>query len=109
VGELEGESIDTYRAWKCGRTRRERFPGGESLDEAAARYTEGFRRLLARRAESVLVVCHEIPLRYALNAATGSAELDGPVHALPNATPFLFDEHALSRAADRIGELARAP
>ena len=106
VGELEGRSIDDYRAWKRGRTRKDRFPGGESLDEAALRYVEGFRRLLARPERAMLVVCHEIPLRYALNGARGSDELDGPVHELPNATPFLFDEDGLSRAADRIVTLA---
>ena len=106
VGDLEGRSIDDYRAWKRGRTRMDRFPGGESLDEAALRYVEGFRRLLARPEQAILVVCHEIPLRYALNGARGSDELDGPVHELPNAAPFLFDDAALSRAADRIVALA---
>ena len=106
VGELEGRSIDDYRAWKRGRTRKDRFPGGESLDEAALRYVDGFRRLLARPERAIVVVCHEIPLRYALNGAIGSDELDGPVHQLPNATPFLFDEGALARAAERIVDLA---
>jgi hypothetical protein len=49
---------------------------------------------------------HEIPLRYALNAAAGSDELDGPAHQIRNATPYLFDEPALRRAAERIGQLA---
>ena len=44
----------------------------------------------------ILVVCHEIPVRYALNAAAGSDALDGPpFHDLPNAVPFLFDGDAL--------------
>ena len=47
------------------------FPGGESLDEAALRYAEAFARLGRVDAERVLVVCHEIPVRYALNAAAG--------------------------------------
>ncbi len=45
VGELEGKTIDEYRAWKREHARSDRFPGGESLDEAAVRYAEGFRRL----------------------------------------------------------------
>ena len=53
----------------------------------------------------MLVVCHEIPLRYALNAAGSSDDLDGPVHQLRNATPYLFDEPALERAADHIEAL----
>ncbi|TML59619.1 MAG: histidine phosphatase family protein [Actinobacteria bacterium] len=106
VGDLEGRSIDDYRAWKRAHSRSDAFPGGESLDDAARRYASGFRALLARPEERVLVVCHEIPLRYALNAAGGSDDLDGPVHELRNATPYLFDEPALERAAARIERLA---
>ena len=45
-------------------------------------------------------------MRYALNAAAGSRELDGPEHPIPNATPYLFDRDGLTRAATRIEELA---
>jgi broad specificity phosphatase PhoE len=107
VGELEGRSIADYRAWKSERTRKDRFPGGESLDEAALRYAEGFRQVLDRPERAILVVCHEIPLRYALNAALGSDQLDGPTHDLRNATPYLFSEERLARAVERIVELAR--
>lgn len=102
VGELEGETIDRYRAWKREHSRADRFPGGESLDEAAARYGRGFESLLARETETCLVVCHEIPIRYALNAAAGSDDLDAPVHDIPNAAPFLFDEAGLVLAATRL-------
>ena len=102
IGDLEGCSIDEYRAWKRAHVRGDRFPGGESLDEAAARYSRAFRRLLARSEERVLVVCHEIPVRYAVNAAAGSDDLDQPTHDIANATPYLFDEETLERAAARI-------
>jgi len=102
VGELEGETIEAYRAWKHAHTRDDPFPGGESLDDAARRYAVAFRRLADRDDESILVVCHEIPIRYALNAASGSERLDAPEHSIPNATPYLFDEAALRRAADGI-------
>ena len=106
VGELEGRSIDDYRAWKAAHTRRDRFPGGESLDEAAARYARAFRVLLARPERSMLIVCHEIPIRYAVNAAAGSGDLDEPEHVVPNAAPFLFDAAGLERAAAGIELLA---
>jgi broad specificity phosphatase PhoE len=106
IGELEGWTVDEYREWKRDRTRAERFPGGESLDEAARRYATGYRNLLERPHERVLVVCHEIPIRYALNAAGNSDDLDRPVHFIPNAMPFLFDNDALAAAADRIDRLA---
>jgi hypothetical protein len=47
-------------------------------------------------------------MRYGLNAAGGSDSLDGPAHELPNATPYLFDEEALGRAASRIEEIVAA-
>jgi broad specificity phosphatase PhoE len=106
VGELEGETVDEYRAWKRAHTRHDPFPGGESLDDAARRYAQAFRKLEQRPQTSVLVVAHEIPLRYALNAADGSDDLDGPAHQLANATPYLFDRDALRRAIERIEELA---
>jgi broad specificity phosphatase PhoE len=106
VGELEGVSIDDYRAWKREHTRDDPFPGGESLNDAARRYAQAFERLIERAEETMLVVCHEIPIRYALNAASGSDDLDAPEHAIPNATPYLFDEAALARAAIRMRVLA---
>ena len=111
IGRLEGWSIGDYRAWTEKHSRADPFPGGESLDDAARRYARAYRRLL-ERAGAVLVVCHEIPIRYALNAAAGSDDLDAPAHDIPNATPFLFEREALARAAERIEALvgdARAP
>lgn len=106
VGDLEGQTLDEYRAWKRSHTRDDPFPGGESLNDTARRYARAYRRLLEREWNSVLVVCHEIPIRYALNAASGSDDLDGPAHDIPNAAPFLFEEQALARAAERIDQLA---
>lgn len=105
IGELEGKTLEDYRAWKREHTRREAFPAGESLDDAARRYADAFEQLLERPESSILVVTHEIPLRYAINAADGSDELDGPAHQLANATPYLFDERALRRAVDGIRRL----
>jgi probable phosphoglycerate mutase len=102
IGELEGCTIEEYRAWKQGRPRSEPFPGGESLDDAARRYAEGYEQLLRRPERVMLVVCHEIAVRYAVNGAAGSTTLDGPLHDVPNALPFLFDEESLERAVDRI-------
>jgi probable phosphoglycerate mutase len=106
VGDLEGIPLEDYRAWKREHTRRDPFPGGESLDAAARRYAHAFRKLLERAETAMLVVTHEIPLRYAINAADGSNDLDGPAHQLANATPYLFDEEALARAAESIERLA---
>src|SRR2546423_14023011 len=98
IGDLEGKSLDDYRAAPAHSNRKERFPGGESLDEAALRYAGAFGRLLARAEPATLVVCHEIPVRYLANAAGGSGELTGPLRLVANATPYLFDRARAARA-----------
>jgi probable phosphoglycerate mutase len=105
VGELEGRTLEEYRLWKRAHTRRDAFPGGESLDDAARRYAQAFRELLERAEASILVATHEIPIRYAINAADGSDDLDSPAHQLANATPYLFDRDALARAVEGIERL----
>jgi len=108
VGDLEGRTIDDYRTWKRAHARADAFPGGESLDDAARRYARALRGLLSLPHERVLVICHEIPVRYALNGASGSDQLDGPVHDLVNAVPYLFDEPGLARAVAGIERLVGA-
>ena len=108
IGELEGWPAKDYRAWKAGHGRDEAFPGGESLDAAADRYARALRRLLETKHSTMLVVCHEIPIRYALNGATSSDSLDGPSHEIPNAVPYCFDDEALERAAVGIERLRRS-
>ena len=72
LGELEGRTLADYRSWKRGRSRDEPFPGGESLNDAARRYADAYERILRRDEETVLCICHEIPVRYAINMASGS-------------------------------------
>jgi 2,3-bisphosphoglycerate-dependent phosphoglycerate mutase len=105
IGELEGGSLADYRRSAPRSDRNLPFPGGESLNDAARRYAAVFARLCDRREETTLVVCHEIPVRYAVNAAGSSDELDAPLHDVPNATPYLFAEPALRAAAGRIAQL----
>jgi broad specificity phosphatase PhoE len=102
IGELEGRTLAEYRTWKHAHTRSDPFPGGESLDDAAHRYAVAYERLLQAPADTILCVCHEIPVRYAVNAAAGSDDLDGPLHDVANATPYVFDEAGVSRAIARL-------
>jgi probable phosphoglycerate mutase len=106
IGDFEGGTLDDYRRSKPHHDRSLPFPNGESLDDAARRYAAAFGRLCDRRETTTLVVCHEIPVRYAVNAAGGSDDLDRPLHDVANATPYLFDEPGLRRAVSRIAELA---
>jgi broad specificity phosphatase PhoE len=106
IGDLEGQTLDAYRESPAHSNRKEHFPGGESLDEAALRWADAFERLLARDERATLVTCHEIPVRYLANAAAGSDELNGPLMYIANATPYLFDEPSLRRAVEHMRELA---
>jgi broad specificity phosphatase PhoE len=109
IGDLEGKTIDDYRTWKRAHSRADAFPGGESLDDAALRYAGAYERLLARSEKRILVICHEISIRYAVNTAAGSDELDRPVHEIANCVPYLFDEDGLERAAAGISRRAPIP
>jgi broad specificity phosphatase PhoE len=102
VGELEGRTLADYRAWKHAHARSDRFPGGESLDDAARRYADAFQRLLDATEETILCICHEIPVRYAVNAAGGSDNLDAPLHDVANATPYVFDAAGLRRTVANL-------
>jgi len=75
--------------------------------EAAVRYGRALESLLARPEATILVVVHEIPVRYALNAAEGSDDPDSPHHSIVNATPYLFGEERLIAAAGRLSTSVR--
>jgi broad specificity phosphatase PhoE len=105
IGDLEGESLDTYRAWKRAHPPGAPFPGGETLGDAARRYADALERLVARPEGTILCVCHEIPVRYAVNAALGSDDLNAPVHDVANATLYAFDTDGARRASTRLREL----
>jgi broad specificity phosphatase PhoE len=106
LGELEGATLARYRAAKPHGEHNVRFPGGESLNEAAHRYARAFERLLARSEPVTLVVCHEIALRYSVNAGGGSNDLDKPLRDVANATPYVFDDVGLQAAITRMRDLA---
>ena len=106
VGALDGATIDDFSQWKHRHRRGERFPDGESLDEAAERYSTGLRALLDRPEQRLLVVCHAVVIRSILEV------LDDTVwRHVPNAVPYLFDENAIRTAAHRLvlyGQIPKA-
>ena len=107
VGDLEGDTLAEYRAWKHAHTRDDPFPGGESLNDAARRYADAFERVLGLPEATILVVCHEIPVRYVVNAAAGSDDLDSPLHDVANASPYVFDAAGLRRGIDGMRAMAQ--
>ena len=105
AGDLEGQPMSELGAWIKSRGPDVAFPGGESLHNAARRFAKGLRCLAARPERVVLAVCHELPIRFALNAAAGSTSLDRPQHQIANATPYLFEQSTLNFAAKGIERL----
>jgi broad specificity phosphatase PhoE len=106
IGDLEGRTLGDYRAWKRAHRRSDPFPGGESLDDAARRYAAAYARLADLAEDTILCICHEIPVRYAVNAAGRSGDLDHPVHDVANATPYVFDAPTLRRVAAHLRNVA---
>jgi broad specificity phosphatase PhoE len=108
AGVFDGAPIEAYWAWKERHPRSERFPGGESLDEAVRRYADALTRLLARKEAVTLIVAHELALRYMLEAAAGVGEANRSKPRAENAVPYFFDERAVRRTAECLDALAPA-
>lgn len=67
VGSFEGRPLDEYRAWNWAHGSSEEPPGGgESRSSVAARFARGFRTVLERPEQTILVVIHSLPIAYIL-------------------------------------------
>lgn len=109
AGVLDGQPIRVYSAWKDEHPHGERFPHGESLDDAARRYADALRRLSERSEAVTLIVGHELAIRYIAETAAGVNEPGLSDLRIPNATPYFFDEVALRNAAGRLDAFASQP
>jgi broad specificity phosphatase PhoE len=99
VGEFEGCDIATYRAWRAQHGPAEAVPGGESRLGALARYAAGCDHLLRRHAaRRVLLVVHDVPMRFLHNALLAADPLDGPVRTVANLERLTVTEAQLGAA-----------
>jgi phosphoserine phosphatase len=108
VGEFEGGTLEVYRAWARERSPIEVPPGGESRAGVAERYARGYRTVLARPEETVLVVAHGLPIRYLLLALEG----DPPrpvVESVDYATPYSLSRAELETGVERLELWVRDP
>lgn len=97
VGIFEGQDVQGYRAWRAQHGLAEAVPGGESRLGALARYADGCARLLARRdARSVLLVVHDVPIRFLHNAVLSADPLAGPVRTVANLERLCLGEAQLA-------------
>jgi broad specificity phosphatase PhoE len=106
AGVFDGQPIGVYSAWKDEHPHGERFPQGESLDDATRRYADALRRLLKRPEAVTLIVGHELAIRYIVDAAAGAHDLGVSEIRIANAMPYFFDEAALLNAAGRLDAFA---
>ena len=108
VGEFEGGTLEAYRAWARERSPVEVPPGGESRAQVAERYARGYRQVLARPEETVLVVAHGLTIRYLLLALEG----DPPrpiVESVEYATPYRLSRSELEHGVERLELWVRDP
>ena len=101
VGTFEGGLLETYRAWARDRSPVEVPAGGESRAGVAERFARGFRKVLARPEETVLVVAHGLPIRYVLLAIEGT-EPRPVVESVDYATPYRLSRSDLEHAIERL-------
>ena len=107
-GEFEGGALEAYREWVWGRGPLDAPAGGEHRGEIAARYASGYRRLLRRPEERILLVAHSLPIRYVLDAAEGVSP-KAKVGMVSYATPHLLSREQLERAVTVLEAWAASP
>jgi broad specificity phosphatase PhoE len=99
VGEFEGQGLQAYRDWRAVHGPAEAVRGGESRLGALTRYSDGCARLLARHdAARVLLVVHDVPIRFLHNALLRADPLDGPVRIVANLERLTVSEAQLGAA-----------
>jgi probable phosphoglycerate mutase len=108
-GEFEGRPLVEYRAWAHSHGPEEPCPGGgESRAQTVSRYVDGYRELLGRREESVLVVAHGLPVRYVLDALEGRNPA-AKVGQIAYAEPYRLTSSQLEQAVERLAAWVRQP
>ena len=108
-GAFEGRPLTDYRAWAHSHGPEDVcLGGGESRAQTVARYVRGYRTILARPEETILVVAHGLPVRYVLDAAEGRNPA-AAVAQVPYAEAFAFGADGLASAVQRLAAWVERP
>jgi broad specificity phosphatase PhoE len=108
-GPYEGRGIDDYRTWATAATSRDTpGAGGESRYSIVERYALGFRIVLDRDEETILVVAHSLPISYLLGALEGLAPA-ARAPMVPYAVPYGLTAAELERAIEVLDAWLAAP
>jgi len=109
LGRYEGVDIEEYRAWASGApSSAAPEGGGESRLAIVRRYTRAFRALLARPEQTILVVCHSLPVSYAIGARDGIPP-GVRVPLAEHAVPYPFTAEELDSATTLLEQWAASP
>ena len=105
-GSFEGGALADYRAWAHASPSAEAPPGGgESRRAIVERYARGYRLVLERPEDTVLVVAHSLPIAYVLAGGVPSTIV--PLVEL--ATPYRFTADELEAAVEALESWVAAP
>ncbi|HEY7707499.1 MAG TPA: histidine phosphatase family protein [Gaiellaceae bacterium] len=108
-GSFEGKPLAEYRKWAGTHGPLDAPPGdGEARVAIAKRYARGFRFLLDRPEETILIVCHSLPIAFALAAADGRAP-SAKMPLITPAEPHILYEESLRAAVERIEAWVQDP
>ena len=108
-GSFEGGSLREYRVWAATHGPEDAPPGGgETRLAIAKRYLHGFEIVLGRPEGTILVVCHSLPIAFALASADGR----GPRAKMPIITyaePHVLHAEGLELAIKRLRKWTQNP
>jgi len=107
-GPHEGAGIEAYRVWASSRPSSAVPDGGESRLAIVQRYVRGFRVVLARPEEEILVVCHSLPISYVLGARDGKAP-GARMPLVAHAVPYPFTREDLDAATTLLDNWTASP
>lgn len=108
-GEFEGKALAEYRKWAATHGPLDIPPGaGEARAAIAKRYARAFRFLVERPEETILVVCHSLPIAFALAAADGRRP-SARMPLITPAEPHILYKDSLREAAERIEAWVQNP
>ncbi len=108
-GEFEGRALADYRAWAATHGPEDAPPGGgETRLAIASRYVRGFRIVLERSESTVLVVCHSLPIAFAVAGADGRAPR-AKMPLITYAEPHVLYGDQLEQAIERLEAWIRHP
>jgi 2,3-bisphosphoglycerate-dependent phosphoglycerate mutase len=108
-GAFESGPLATYRKWAATHGPEDEPPGsGETRLAIASRYVRGFRIVLERPETTALVVCHSLPIAFALAAADGRSPR-AKMPLITPAEPHVLYADQLAHGIERLEDWTRDP